>query len=199
VARRRPQSVHWRRRALLLIEPGKHSTGWRPVTRCATRSRYPSERLIQACETVSASGVDDLWECADRIGRGGAAKVACTEGKTALWKVSSSAPFNLQPSEHGRLVASNGKRWLVGGKDVRRTMIPRLRKPLDPLTTSKHGPVTRVCIIDMIYRHVEYGEIQQHNFSVTMAGQCCAIMPYCKVAEVLQQQRGGGVWRKIPH
>jgi hypothetical protein len=61
---------------------------------------------------------------ADRIGRVGAAKTACTEGKTVFEKVSSSAPFNLQPSEHGRLVASSGKRWLVGGKDVRRTMIP---------------------------------------------------------------------------
>ena len=39
-----------------------------------------------------------------------------------------SAPFNLQPCEHGRLVASKGKRWLVGGNDVRRTtVIPAVR------------------------------------------------------------------------
>jgi hypothetical protein len=66
----------------------------------------------------------DCVKVADRIGRVGAAKPACIEGKTVFCRVSSSAPFNLQPSEHGRLVASSGKRWLVGGKDVRRTMIP---------------------------------------------------------------------------
>jgi hypothetical protein len=71
-------------------------------------------------ETARAGCVDGLEERVDDTAqRVGAGRMTSTAGKTVC--DSGSAPFNLQPSKHGRLVASKGKRWLVGGNDVRRT------------------------------------------------------------------------------
>jgi hypothetical protein len=116
MARRRPQTVHWRRRALLLVELGKHNTGCDPVARSATRLRCRSEMLFVNRSKLVVLTIGEMG----KVGRVSAGKITRTAGGRVLKSrvVRSSAPFNLQPTEHGRLLAANGKHWLVGGKDV---------------------------------------------------------------------------------
>jgi hypothetical protein len=54
------------------------------------------------------------WADSTGLLRVGAARMTSTLRKTVF--DSGSAPSNLQPCEHGRLVAFEGKRWLLVGR-----------------------------------------------------------------------------------
>lgn len=102
------------------MRPSKHSTGGGPVTVVGNsiRLQVPEVRWRRA----RAGGVYGLEGKMDSTGwrRVGATRMTSAARRTVC--DSGSAPSNLQPCEHGRLVAfGTGKRWvLVGGNDVQK-------------------------------------------------------------------------------